>query len=140
MLTVRRLDLADARVLITAAVERAGEIGVDMCVAVCDESGVLIAFERMDRGKVTSVAIAIDKAFTAAGAHKSTAFYAEDPASPTWRIKGTNDGRFTILRGGVPIVVDGAIVGAIGVSGGTGAEDVDVAEHAIARLAAAGSI
>lgn len=136
MLTVRRLSRADARVLIEAALERAATIGVPMCVAVSDESGVLIAFERMDGGKVTSVSIAIDKAFTAAGAQASTAFYADEsnPASPTWRIKGTNGGRFTTLRGGIPIDVDGQIVGAIGVSGGTGQQDVDVAEYAIRWL------
>ena len=65
----------------------------------------------------------------------STALYGDesDPASPTWRIKGTNGGRFSTLRGGIPIEVDGNVVGAIGVGSGTGPQDVDVAEHAIQR-------
>jgi uncharacterized protein GlcG (DUF336 family) len=134
--TVRRLDRSDARRLVDAALERAAAIGVPMCVAVCDESGVLIAFERMDEGKVSGVSLAIDKAYTAAAARKSTAFYADDsnPASPGARIQGTDGGRFTRLRGGVPVEVSSSVVGAIGVSGGTGPQDVDVAEHAIMRF------
>ena len=66
MLTIKRLDLADARILIEGAAEKAREIGVPMCIAVVDESGNLVAFERMDGGKITSVTIAQDKAFTAA--------------------------------------------------------------------------
>ncbi|MBW8298036.1 MAG: heme-binding protein, partial [Hydrogenophaga sp.] len=66
MLTIRRLDIADARLLIAGAGDKAREIGVPMCIAITDESGQLIAFERMDGGKVTSTTIAIDKAFTAA--------------------------------------------------------------------------
>ena len=58
MLTVKRLDLADARILIEGAAEKAREIGVPMCIAITDESGNLIAFERMDGGKITSVTIA----------------------------------------------------------------------------------
>ena len=65
MLTVKRLDLADARILIEGAAEKAREIGVPMCIAITDESGNLIAFERMDGGKITSVTIAQDKSFTA---------------------------------------------------------------------------
>lgn len=138
MRTVRRLDRADARLLVAAAIERAEAIGVPMCIAVADESGVLIAFERMDGGKVSGVSIAIDKAYTAAAARKSTAFYADDtnPASPGVRIQGTDGGRFIRLRGGEPVEVDGELVGAIGVSGGTGEEDVDVAAHAIERFLA----
>ena len=51
MLTIRRLDIADAQILMTGARQKAKEIGVPMCIAICDESGQLIAFERMDGGK-----------------------------------------------------------------------------------------
>mgnify|MGYP003642660876 CR=1 FL=1 len=53
MLTVKRLDLADARILIEGAAEKAREIGVPMCIAITDESGNLIAFERMDGCRFT---------------------------------------------------------------------------------------
>ncbi|WP_311043730.1 heme-binding protein [Rhizobium lentis] len=66
MLTIKRFSLADARVLLEGARARAQEIGVPMCIAVTDEAGQLIAFERMDGGKITSTIIAQDKAYTAA--------------------------------------------------------------------------
>ena len=68
MLTIKRLSIEDAKLLIDGARARAIEIDIPMCIAVVDESGQLIAFERMNGGKVTSAIIAQDKAFTAAGA------------------------------------------------------------------------
>jgi len=136
MLTIRRLDTEDARCILRAAHDAAKELGVPMCTAVVDESGVLIAFERMDGGKVSSVPIAIDKAFTAAAARNTTAFYGDEsnPRSPTWRIAGSNGGRFSAIGGGVPVIVDGTVVGGIGVSSGTAAQDIEVAEAALARF------
>ena len=136
MRTVRCLDLEDARCLLEGAERRSREIDVPMCTAVVDGAGVLIAFERLDGGKVSSVSIAIDKAFTAAAARMPTAFYGDEsqPNSPTWRIKGTNDGRFTVIGGGVPIIDGGTVVGGIGVSSGTAMQDMDVARAAIEYL------
>ena len=136
MLTVRRLDITDARRILDAAARHAENLGVPMCTAVVDDAGVLIAFERLDGGKVSSVPIAIDKAFTAATARKATAFYSDEanPGSPGWRIKGTNGGRFTTIGGGVPVIVDGAVVGGIGVSSGTADQDVEVAEAALSQF------
>jgi uncharacterized protein GlcG (DUF336 family) len=136
VLISRSLDAQDARVLLAAAATRAEEIGVPMCTAVVDAAGVLIAFERMDGGKVSSVAIAIDKAFTAAAARRETAFYgdADNPNSPAWRIHGTNGGRFSTIGGGIPIVIDGEVVGGIGVSSGSQAQDVEVAGAAVAAF------
>ena len=62
MLDLKRLDIEDARLLMEGARNKANEIGVPMCIAITDESGNLIAFERMDGGKTTSVTIAQDKA------------------------------------------------------------------------------
>ncbi|MEP0072944.1 MAG: heme-binding protein, partial [Marinomonas sp.] len=75
MLTITRLDQSDAQLLIKGAREKAIEIGIPMCIAITDESGNLIAFERMDGGKITSVTIAQDKAFTASAARKATHEY-----------------------------------------------------------------
>jgi uncharacterized protein GlcG (DUF336 family) len=140
VLTTRNLDLEDARVLLAGAVKRAEEIGVPMCIALTDAAGVLIAFERMDGGKVSSVSIAVDKAFTAAAARRETAFYgdAENPHSPAWRIHGTNGGRFSTIGGGLPIVVDGQVVGGIGVSSGSQAQDIDVATAGVLHFETAG--
>jgi len=133
VITSRRLDIADAKLLLAAAAERSAQIGVPMCTAVTDESGVLIAFERMDGGKVSSVAIAIDKAFTAATSRRPTSFYSgvSQPGGAAWGIDQTNQGRFCVIGGGVPILVEGAVVGAVGVSSGTAVQDEDVAQWAV---------
>ena len=70
MQIIKRLDLNDARILLEGARAKASEIGVPMCIAITDEGGNLVAFERMDGGKVTSITIAIDKSFTASAAKK----------------------------------------------------------------------
>ncbi|MGH3438101.1 MAG: GlcG/HbpS family heme-binding protein [Sciscionella sp.] len=134
MLTIRRLAVEDARRILRGAAQRSEQIGVPMCTAVVDDSGELIAFERLDGGKVSSISIAIDKAYTAAAARNRTAFYGDEtnPNSPTWRINGTNQGHFSTIGGGVPVTVDDAVVGGIGVSSGSAAQDIDVAEAALA--------
>jgi uncharacterized protein GlcG (DUF336 family) len=136
VLQVTRLSIDDARLLLQGAARKSAEIGVPMCTAICDESGMLLAFEREDGGKPTSVSIAIDKAFTAAGARRPTRFYGEKsvPDGPTWGIQHTNDGRFCVIPGGLPLVVDGVVVGGIGCSSGTGDEDEEVAQAAIDHL------
>lgn len=139
MLTIKRLSAADAEVLVAAAVEKSLEIGIPMCIAVTDESGNLIRFERMDGGKISSISIAIDKAFTGAAARKGTHIYNQlcQPGEPTFGIHITNGGRFSIIGGGLPIVVDGEVVGGIGVSSGTAGEDQIVAEAAVEQFLAA---
>ncbi|WP_282096131.1 GlcG/HbpS family heme-binding protein [Epibacterium ulvae] len=139
MLTINRLDIADARVLIEGARARATEIGVPMCIAITDDSGNLIAFERMDGGKVTSTIIAMDKAYTAAGAKKATHEYGEvsQPGKPAYGISSAIGGRLMVVGGGLPILVDGAVVGGIGISSGTPAQDQDVAQAGIDHFMAA---
>lgn len=138
MMTIRRLDLADAQLLVEAAVAKAVEMGVPQCIAVTDDAGTLIAFERMDGGKVSSVSISIDKAFTAAVARNATSFYGQvsQPGGPAWGINQTNDGRFNVIGGGLPVVVDGAVVGGVGVSSGTAVQDEEVAQAAVEAFAA----
>lgn len=138
MLTVKRLDLADAGVLLAGARAKAVEIGVPMCIAITDEGGNLVAFERMDGGKVTSITIAIDKAFTAAGAKKATHEYGEvsQPGKPVYGIASAIGGRLMVVGGGLPVLVDGEVVGGIGVSSGTPMQDREVAEAGIAAFLA----
>lgn len=130
MLSIARLDIADARILIAAARAKSEAIGVPMCIAITDESGNLIAFERMDGGKVTSTTIAIDKAYTAAAAKKATHEYgvASQPGSPAYGINSAIGGRLMVVGGGLPVIADGAVVGGIGVSSGTPAQDTEVAQ------------
>ena len=130
MLTIKRLDLEDARSLLKGAREKATEIGVPMCIAITDESGILVAFERMDGGKVTSITIAIDKSYTASGAKKATHEYGEasQPGAPAYGIGSAIGGRLMVVGGGLPVIVDGEVVGGIGVSSGTPAQDREVAQ------------
>lgn len=133
MLTIKRLSVDDAATLIEGAERKSVELGVPQCIAVADESGNLIAFKRMDGGKVTSISIAIDKAFTGAAAKRGTHVYNElcQSGKPTFGIHVTNGGRFSIIGGGLPVVVDGEIVGGIGVSSGTAEQDVICAQAGV---------
>ena len=134
MLEVRRLSLSDAAILIDGAVAASDGIGIPMCIAVTDESGHLIDFKRMDGGKISSISIAIDKAFTAAVARKGTHIYNQlcIPGQPTFGIHITNGGHFSVIGGGLPVFVNGEIVGGIGISSGTAVQDQEVAEAALA--------
>lgn len=130
---VIRLDLSDARMLIAGAAAHAEAIGTPMCVAVADEGGHLIAFERMEGGKATSTLIAIDKAFTAAAAKKATHEYglASQPGAPAYGINSAIGGRLMVVGGGLPVFWEGEVVGGIGVSSGTPAQDQAVAQAGI---------
>ncbi len=133
MLTITRLDIDDANALIAGARVKAEEIGVPMCIAITDESGNLIAFERMDGGKITSIDLAIDKSFTATGIKKGTDALGEvnQPGQPAHGIASTLGGRMVCVAGGLPVVVDGEVVGGIGVSSGSPAQDLAVAEAGV---------
>lgn len=136
MLTLNRLDIADANKLIAAARTKAQEIGVPMCIAVTDESGNLIAFERMDGGKITSINLAIDKSYTATGIQKGTHVLAQvsQPGQPAHGISSTLGGRMVTVAGGLPVLSDGVVVGGIGVSSGSPAQDLAVAEAGAAAF------
>ncbi|WP_127753306.1 heme-binding protein [Devosia sp. 1566] len=138
MLTITRLDITDAHTILAGARAKAESIGVPMCIAVTDESGNLIAFERMDGGKITSITIAIDKSFTASAAKKATHEYgaASQPGAPAYGIGSAIGGRLMVVGGGLPVLVDGAVVGGIGVSSGTPAQDTEVAQAGIDHFTA----
>jgi uncharacterized protein GlcG (DUF336 family) len=127
------LTLEGARAAVAGAEARAKEIGVPMNIAIVDSACHLLAFVRMEGAKITSINIAIDKAFTAAGHRAPTSIYKENvwPGGPAFGIWNSNGGRFTIIAGGVPIVQDGVVVGAIGCSTGTPAQDEDVAKKGV---------
>ncbi len=136
MLTIRRLALEEAQILIDGATEKARQIKVPMCIAVTDETGQLIKFDRMDGGKISSISIAIDKAFTGAAARRGTHIYNElcQPGKPTFGIHVTNGGHFSIIGGGLPVTVNGEIVGGIGVSSGSAEQDLECAEAGLAHF------
>ncbi len=133
MLTLKRLDNEEARAMIAGATEKARQLGVAMCIAVTDESGNLIAFERMDGAKIPSVNIAIDKAYTATGTRKGTHELGEasQPGMPVYGLSSTLGGRMLVIGGGLPVLLEGEAIGGIGVSSGTPAQDQAVAEAGI---------
>jgi len=134
MLSIKRLSIGEAQVLIEGAVAKSADMGIPMCIAVTDESGHLIRFDRMDGGKISSISIAVDKAFTGAVARRGTHVYNQlcVPGQPTFGIHITNGGHFSVIGGGLPVTVDGEIVGGIGISSGTAEQDLAVAEAALA--------
>jgi len=136
LLTIQRLAHQDAEILIQGAEEKAHEIGVPMCIAVVAESGFLIAFKRMDGGKPLSTTLAQDQAQPAAISRNSTQAYNECcvPGSPTFGIHPSAGGRFSIVGGGIPVEVDGALVGAIGLSGGAPEQDIACATAGLNRF------
>ncbi|MEP3347250.1 MAG: heme-binding protein [Litoreibacter sp.] len=133
MLTIERLDIADANALIDGARAKANEIGIPMCIAITDESGNLIAFERMNGGKVTSINLAIDKSYTAVGVKKGTHVLGEvsHPGEPAYGLSSTLGGRMVVVAGGLPVLFNGEVVGGIGVSSGSPAQDREVAEAGV---------
>ena len=124
------ITLADARRVIAAAEQKAESIGQPMNVAVVDAGGVLIAHMRMDGAWQGSVDIAIDKAWTARAFDVETRALSKlaQPGADFYGIHVSNGGRVMIFAGGIPLKRDGAVVGAVGVSGGSGKQDQAVAE------------
>ena len=130
------ITLEETRQINSAAEQKAQEMGRPMNIAVTDAGRNLVAFHRMDGAWVASTDIAIDKAFTSAGRGLTTRKIGEmaQPGQPLFGINTTNGGRIVIFAGGIPLMRDGEVVGAIGVSGGTVDEDHEVAEAGVAAF------
>lgn len=111
--------------------EYARQRGVKAVVAVSDASGNLVSFEREDDAIIASIDIAINKAFTSASLKMSTKEVANlaKPDGPLYGIQHTNSGKIVIFGGGVPLMKNGEIVGALGVSGGSAEDDTAIAEY-----------
>ncbi|MEC4725209.1 heme-binding protein [Shewanella sp. D64] len=135
MLTINRLNLTEAKLIIEGAMQKAAKIGVPMCISVVDESGSLIAFERMDGGKIHSITLSQDKAFTAASARKATHEVNQvcipGDKSGLFGIHTALGGRMCIVGGGLPISYDGMVIGGIGVSSGSPKQDLDCAQAGV---------
>ncbi len=117
--------------VLAAAARKADEIGAPQCIAVTDDGGHLLAFGRTDGGKVLSVDSSIAKARTAASSRVPTGRMADELARG---LAFATSGKATNLPGGIPIVVEDHLIGAIGVGSGTGEQDVEVASAGVAAL------
>jgi uncharacterized protein GlcG (DUF336 family) len=134
--TYTSLTLEDAKQMLSAAEAKAGSLGIPYCVAVVDAGGHLVAFVRQDGALIGSIDLAINKAATARIFDKTTAVLATLAQSgrPLFGIQECNSGKVVIFGGGVPVILDGTIVGAVGASSGTVEQDIAVAEAAITAL------
>ena len=134
--THQSLDLADARRIIAAATKKAEEIKQPMNIAVVCAGGHLLAFERMAGAWTGSVDIAQKKAWTsrAFDIETGTLGTLSQSGDQFFGIHASNDGKVMIFAGGLPIKQDGKVIGAIGVSGGLGAQDQAVAEAGAAAI------
>lgn len=131
------ISLAGARKAIDAAVAAAEAMGARMCVAVVDNAGEAIATVRMDGAPRLSAGIALNKAYTVTG-------FLGVPTANWWGMIGedpslvhgiTHTPRLTIFGGGVPVHIDGQLVGAVGASGGSAEQDAEIAAAGAAALA-----
>ncbi len=122
--------LEDARRVIAAAEKEAKKIGQPMNIAVADAGGNLVAHVRMDNAWIGSIDISIKKAYTSRAFDIATKDLAEHSQSSNqfFGIHASNNGKVMIFAGGIPLKKDGKVVGAIGVSGGSGEQDHQVAE------------
>lgn len=128
-----KLTHEGALFLLSAAMTAAKELAVPQCIAIVDEGCNLMAFVRMDGSRVLSIESATRKAMTAATTGQPTGNISPDKAIA---LAEATDGRMTNLFGGLPLLVNGQIVGGIGIGSGTGEQDLEIARAAVAAFEA----
>ena len=130
------LTLAAAKAMMTAAMAEGRRLGVALSVAVVDSGGQLVAFERMDGADLVTVGLAQDKAWTALVNRMPTGDLAElvQPGADFYGYESIARGRTIVFAGGMPLEHKGVLVGGIGVSGGSIAEDQAAADAAVAAF------
>ncbi|CAN7741456.1 heme-binding protein [Bosea sp. LjRoot9] len=130
------LTLSEAKRIVEAGEAKAVSIGVAYNIAVVDAGGALIAFVRQDDALIGSIDLAIGKAVTARIFDKRTSDLAAmaQPGAPLFGIEQSNGGKVVIFGGGLPVKIDGQIVGAVGTSAGSVEQDIAVAEAAAAAI------
>src|SRR5215468_1457341 len=136
-----KLEAAEARAMVQGALAKAKEIGVSETACVVDDGGYPLVLERMDGARITGPQIAWNKAFTASGHKRSTHLFTRAPDGPAlpgneaFGIQLSFEGRFAAFVGGYPIVVNGEVVGGIGLSGGNGEQDTQCGVAGLQALA-----
>lgn len=130
------LALSDAKRMLEAGEAKAASIGIAYNIAVVDAGGALVAFTRQVGALIGSIDLAIGKAITARLFDKRTSDLAKmaQPGAPLLGIEQSNGGKVVIFGGGLPVLIGGTIVGAVGTSAGTVEQDIAVAEAAAAAV------
>ena len=133
------LALSDAKRMLEAGEAKAASIGIAYNIAVFNAGGALVAFTRQDGALIGGIDLAIGKAITARLFDKRTSDLAKmaQPGAPLFGIEQSNSGKVVIFGGGLPVLVNGTIVGAVGASAGTVEQDIAVAEAAAAAISEA---
>ena len=126
-----KLTHGGALKVLEAAIAKAQAMGVPQCISVTDDGGHLLAFARMDGAKVLSIDSSLAKAKTSASNRAPSGGAAADVEMKLGLATG---GKFLNLKGGVPIVMEGHVIGAVGVGSGTGDQDLEVAKAGVAAL------
>jgi uncharacterized protein GlcG (DUF336 family) len=137
--TYDTITLGEAKRMLSAGEAKADTLGIAYNIAVVDAGSNLVAFMHQDGALIGSIDLAIDKAVTARLFNHATSELARlaRPGDPLFGIQESNAGKVVIFGGGIPIVVAGNIIGAVGTSAGTVDQDIAVAEAAIAALVSA---
>jgi uncharacterized protein GlcG (DUF336 family) len=132
----KKITLKAAKLMGEKALEKCEDIGKPFVFSVVDAGGHVLYTQRMEEAFVTSISIAIDKAFTAATMKRSTHLLTErvKPESELFGLNNTNNGRIIPFGGGLPVIVEGEVIGGVGASGGTVEEDIAVATAALEAL------
>tara|TARA_R110002167_G_scaffold46145_2_gene137996 strand:+ start:235 stop:630 length:396 start_codon:yes stop_codon:yes gene_type:complete len=129
------LSLEEANRIAAGALAKAGELGIRINVAVCDSGGRLLVFQRMDGAMWAGAYGSQGKAIASAAFGRPSGDLTEREAHPTFRAIVAHEGGHMILgQGGVPVIRDGIVEGAVGVGGGTGQEDEVCAQAGAARI------
>ena len=138
MRTLRTLDYSEAKRAIDLIVDKALQMRKAAAIAVADSHGDLIAFVRMDGAPVSSIRIAMNKAWTAARERKPTKEIGEKVKHPDkgHDIAYYGDPNYVGWGGGLPVWKDGEVIGAVAVSGLSSSEDIDLAALGAELLAA----
>ncbi|CAG9183223.1 GlcG/HbpS family heme-binding protein [Cupriavidus pampae] len=135
-----KLELREARLMVDAAAAKAKEIGVLESICIVDDGGYPLLLERMDGARITGPQIAWNKAFTAAGHKRSTHLFNQAPNGPAlpgneaFGIQWSFEGKFAVFVGGFPVVVNGEVIGGVGLSGGNGEQDTACGVAALEAL------
>ncbi|RXZ82328.1 heme-binding protein [Paenibacillaceae bacterium] len=128
-----KITLEAAKTLIHAAEMRARELGIAEVIVIVDEGGNLVAVHRMDDAWLASIDIALNKAWTSVALKVATEYLAPlvVPNGELYGLNTTNNGRIVVFGGGIPLEFEGKVIGAVGASGSTVQNDIEVAEAAV---------
>lgn len=132
----KRITLDIAKKLLEAAEKKAKEINVPVVIAIVDEGGNLIAQHKMDDSLLVSISLSVSKAYTSVALKMSSEKLSTMtiPGKPLYGLENSTDKNLCIIGGGIPIIINNKLIGAIGVSGGTVEEDIIIANFSLLEL------